>query len=133
MSVQFSPDEGSIAWVERNPEPPYMALSVKPVEGGTTREILRLEPPKGLASTYGFTWAPDGKSLLVSRFTGEGRKSEVLWVPLEGGEPRALGIGMERIFFGDIHKNGRLVAFYAGQQKGRAKEIWALNGFMPEQ
>lgn len=132
ISVQFSPDEKSIAWVERNQEPPYMALNTRPVEGGTTREILRVEDPEGLASAYGFVWAPDGKSLLVSKFTGDGRRSELVRVAISGGEPTRLGVTMERILFGDVHADGGLIAFYAGQQRGRAREIWAMEGFLPK-
>jgi len=131
MSIQLSPDEKTVAWVEWAQGPPSWTLNTRSLEDGTTREILRLEQPETLQDSS-IVWVPDGQHFLVSKSTGKGR-SELLRLSLNGDEPSTLGISMERIVFGDIHKNGSLVAFSTGQPKGKAKEIWALEGFLSEE
>jgi hypothetical protein len=101
------------------------------VEGGASKEHLKLESPAYLTQRASIVWMADGKHLLVSKFTGEGSQSELLRISLETSEVKTLGITMERIFFGDVHKDGHLVAFWSGKPKGWAAEIWALEGFLP--
>jgi len=132
VSVQLSPDGQNLAWAQmtKTEDTSHWSVMIRPVDGDSSREILKLDDPEYLSMAFGIAWAPDGKHILVSKFIGSGRRTELLRLSLKEGKPQSLGISMDRIHLGDVHKNGRLVAFYAGQQKGRAREIWALNGFL---
>jgi hypothetical protein len=135
VSVQLSPEGKNLAWAEwtRTKEALRWSLMMTSVKGGAIRELLKLDNPAYLSAAFSIAWTPDGQHILVSKFTGTETHSEILRLSLNGEEPQSLGVGMDRIHFGDIHKDGRLVAFYSGQQKGRAREIWALGGFLPEE
>jgi Tol biopolymer transport system component len=93
-------------------------------EGGAPRQLLRLKD-KERFWTIAFT--PDGRYLLFSRRSEDGKIW--LWrVPVEGGEPQRLELGMEGLFELHLHPDGRQVAFDASSNK---EEIWVMENFLP--
>lgn len=131
IGIRLSPDESNLTWVEWSRNAPSWTINVRPVTGGETREIFKLESPQFLRTLGSFVWLPDGQHILVSRFLGTGSESELIRVDLADGKTMSLGISMEQILIGDIQQDGGLVAFTSGHRKGNLREIWAIEGFLP--
>ena len=130
-NVLVSPDGRQLAFIARGDDPNW-AVIVMPAEGGSPRELLRVQQPDFLRPN-GLTWMPDGHHLLVSKFNGpSGPITELLRVPVEGGDAQKLGLAMERIEFGDVHPDGQRIAFSSGQRKDSVREVWVMENFLPE-
>ena len=80
------------------------------------------------------TWAEDGEALLVVRRAADVSRAQelsTLWsVPLEGGEPREIGVlapggGVRELV---VHPDGRRFAFRLDQ--GYTAEVWLLENFL---
>jgi len=102
-------------------------LKVLAAAGGEARDLLR-----GVQMPFpgSIAWTPDGLSLL---FTGEPRRGESeteLWlISAQGGEPRKLDLTGKNMRELCIHPDGRRVAYTSG---GDRKEVWVMEGFLPE-
>ena len=108
-----------------------------PVSGGKAREVLKLELPERIFD-LGLAWTPDGRHLLVPilpKCTGvpePGAMTELLRVPVEGGDAQKVGLAMEEIGLGGVHPDGRRIVFDFGQRKESAQEVWVMENFLPE-
>jgi dipeptidyl aminopeptidase/acylaminoacyl peptidase len=120
------------------------SLLLVPVNGGQTREVLRLMPPEGLFRPGEGAWTPDSAALIVQKHTGS--RWELWFVPVTGAPPRKLAIdpaiwregiavstsGAVRVFQGDgafsLSPDGRTAAVVIGRA---VNEVWALENFMP--
>jgi len=80
-----------------------------------------------------YAWTPTGREILLSKRVSSGmqeQKCDELWmIPTEGGEPRKLGLAMDKILK-SIHPDGQRIAFIS--HKGGA-EIWVMENFLPEE
>jgi hypothetical protein len=113
-------------------------VNVVPVAGGEVREVLKVGFPAVIfGSSGGLAWTPDGRHLLVpilpqhSGGPEPGAATELLSVPVEGGEARKSGLAMERIELGGVHPDGRRIVFDSGQRKESAQEVWMMENFLP--
>jgi dipeptidyl aminopeptidase/acylaminoacyl peptidase len=134
LRIALSPDGKRLAFVSL-PLDSVRAdrvVRVVPVTGGTPREVYRF-------TEDGQHWNPpefsaDGKFLFVPRelATPEDPYWTVLRVPVEGGEPRDLGLKM--IGFGHIaaHPGGERIAFSSEGVEDKQDEVWVVEGFLPE-
>ena len=94
-----------------------------PAAGGPPRELLRLKT----AILSGVEWARDGSQLLFSR---GGEPTPELWrIPVQGGQPRRLGLVTNQNARISLHPDGRQIAFTAGETK---TEVWVMENFLPE-
>jgi len=102
-------------------------IKVMPAAGGEARELLRGD---GSSFESGkIAWAPDGQSVLLARRASPGGSQDELWlVPVQGGEPRKLGITGENMRHLSVHPDGRHIAFTAG---GERNEVWVMENFLP--
>jgi Tol biopolymer transport system component len=102
-------------------------IKVMPAAGGEARELLRGD---GSSFESGkIAWAPDGQSVLLARRASPGGSQDELWlVPVQGGEPRKLGITGENMRHLSVHPDGRHIAFTAGGERG---EVWVMENFLP--
>ena len=99
---------------------------VVPTAGGATREVMS---SGDLAWPISIAWAPDGQGLLVVKQPDAKDPMTELWlVPLQGGEPRKLGLAAEGMRDLRIHPDGRHIAYTAG---GDGSEVWAMENFLP--
>jgi Tol biopolymer transport system component len=136
--VFVSPDGRHLAFVEADVKPGPSTVCVMPVSGGNAREVLKVELPERVFGPGGLAWTPDGRHLLVPilpEFSGApepGAMTELLRVPVEGGEAQRSGLAMERIGLGGVHPDGRRIVFSSGQRREAAQEIWVMQGFLPE-
>jgi Tol biopolymer transport system component len=134
-SVFVSPDGRQLAFPEVDLKTGSSMVKVVPVGGGEVREVLRVELPARVFGPGGLAWAPDGRHLLVPilpKFTGApepGAATELLRVPVEGGQARKSGLTMDRIGLGGVHPDGRRIVFDSGQRKESAQEVWVMENF----
>jgi Tol biopolymer transport system component len=106
---------------------------VAPVEGGETRELVRIPTPGTLSrGNAGLDWSPDGRYLLIGG-NPDARHRRALWiVDRESGEIREVASfvsdgGMQvRPRF---HPGGREISVIAGRNRW---EIWTLDQLRPE-
>ena len=106
------------------------SLAVMPAGGGDIKELLApaLEV-KGLS----LTWTPDSRQILFIKQVGKlaaATRSELWSVPVDGGEPRNLGVSMmRRIESLSIHPDGRRLALHVYDP---TTEVWVMEDFLPE-
>jgi len=121
-----SPDGQFLAFISRDRETLEYILKIIPTSGGKTREVLRWKKGKIITTA---DWTPDGKELLFAESQFQrGHKFEFWRISEEGGEPRKLGLSMDRVYMLSVHPDGQQIAFRAGQ---RIKEIYAMDNFLP--
>jgi Tol biopolymer transport system component len=132
-SISLSPDGRWITAQRADPSTKSQAVVLIPVEGGETKELLRVTDPQRIVSALsGIPWTPDGRSVLVRRRMGA--DSIELWlVPTEGAQPRKLDIDVNQWPAGNrgfisLSPDGRQLAFLAGEVNS---EVWALENFLP--
>lgn len=105
------------------------AVKVAALDGGEVRTVL--EDTDSRASAV---WTPDGRHLVVAdRRAGEQSTEgpfiyDLELVPLDGGEPRPMGLSMELIHRIQLSPDGRRIAFQGGR---RNTEIWVMEDFLP--
>jgi Tol biopolymer transport system component len=131
-AVFVSPDGRQLAFPEVDLKTGSSTVEVVPVGGGEVREVLRVELPARIWGPAGLAWAPDGRHLLVPinpKSTGgpaPGAPTELLRVPVAGGQAQSLGLAMERIGLGGVHPDGRRLVFDSGQPRESAQEVWVM-------
>lgn len=132
--LSLSPDGSQLAFIEnagRGAAERVSSLKVVPVSGGSHREIHR----QAQLPMREVVWSRDGRRLFystnVNRFAGgkvieEG--GEIWTIPVEGGEPRRLGIGLQDEYFLSAHPNGSQLLF---MDENFRNELWSIKNLFP--
>jgi Tol biopolymer transport system component len=136
-SVFVSPDGRQLAFAEVDWKTGSSTVKVMPVSGGEAREVLKVELPERICGPCRLAWTPDGRHLLVPilpRLTGDPvvGMTELLRVPVTGGDAQKVGLAMERIGLGGVHPDGRRIVFDSGHRKESVWEVWVMENFLPE-
>ena len=119
------PDGRHVAWTSFGPDKSEAVLLV-PLAGGEPLELLRTKGSESV--TMALTSTPDGRGLLVQKRLSSGG-SELLLVPVGGGQPRKLDDRINSLPAQiRIHPDGRQIAWAAGESK---QEVWVLENFLP--
>ena len=126
--MTLSPDGRFLAGIEGELGSKTQSVVVGGVGGGGEfSELLRLGEGRSVLSG-GLSWAPDGRTLLVTTQGKTGR--EILLVPTAGSAPRKLeapglvpSYGAAR-----VHRSGKQIALPTGENKS---EVWVLENFLP--
>jgi Tol biopolymer transport system component len=104
-------------------------IKVMPATGGEPRELLRGDQSLMRITEGSIAWAPDGRSVLSVRQPNPRDSRTELWlIPVQGGEPRKLGLTAENMRDLSVHPDGRHIAFTAG---GERREVWVMENFLP--
>ncbi len=102
-------------------------LKVLPAAGGEARDLL---PGMRLPFPAPIAWAPDGRSVLsVRQPNSQDSRTELWLIPVQGGEPRKLGLTAENMSDLSVHPDGRHIAFTAGHDRS---EVWVMENFLPK-
>lgn len=105
---RFSPDGTWLAFTTSDPNGGEGTLLCRSIPAGKVR---RLTPDP--MQMYGLAWLPDGRSLVISGRSGGGRF--VLWrVPLSGGPPEPMTLGVGDFSSPAVSPDGSLLAFAHG-------------------
>jgi len=128
MVFALSRDGKWLAFHEEDRPAKSSVLKIVPVNGGPTRELLRL--PGSGAFTLGMAWSADGRYLLFVKSNSQDRSQphEVWRVAVEDGEPQLLDIAMPGLVELRVHPDGRRIAFSAGVAK---PEVWTMENLIP--
>jgi Tol biopolymer transport system component len=124
---KLSPDGRLLAGIRLQGEAADRAIVLIPVSGGASRELPRLNEGRSVLSA-GFSWAPDGRHLIVNaQAQGE---PQVFVVPIDGSAARKLeGDDPHPVLRAiTVHPTGRQIAYATGEYKA---EVWVLENFLP--
>jgi Tol biopolymer transport system component len=122
-NLSLSPDGRSIATIYNDRSTKSTVLLLIPVSGGEPRELLRVSQPPLLGPV---SWMPDGRGILTAKTSGAG--SELWSVPIDGGQPRKIDMGVTNFGGFKVHPDGKQIAYLVGENK---EEVWVLENFLP--
>jgi len=124
-----SPDGNALAFLAFFGAGHHRALMTLPTNGGEPRELYRFKDVGVRSFAKETVWARDGSRVFFAGWNqGQGHSQEVWSIPIQGGEPTPLGIGLHRIWFLDFQPDGRQLAFVDVQER---VELWALRNLLP--
>ncbi len=131
--LAVSPDGRSLAFTVNNGREP-MSVKIVPTAGGEAREVYRTSKDDPIPSFMGLAWTPDGRELLCVKpkrqeasITIPGERE--LWaIPVQGGQPRPLGLSMAGLREPRVAPDGKRIAFTAG---ANTFEVWVMENFLP--
>jgi serine/threonine-protein kinase len=118
-----SPDGGSIAFsgiVGGGEDANGTSLRIKTL-GQPSREIFRVNRPEIVVFQ---DWMPDGRSLLFTK-AHVGQKQSLWQIPVEGGQPTPLPLGMG-VRDVSVSPDGQRITFTSGAP---LTQVWALENF----
>ncbi len=125
LCVAVSPEGGQLAFSTLSGENSELTtLNILSLKEGKTREIFKLKNPEDFGA---IAWSRDGKRLIFVRRNFKKNKHEVWQIPLDGGEPRALGLFTTATSTISVHPDGKRIAFGVGQPRA---EIWVKENFL---
>jgi Tol biopolymer transport system component len=118
-----SPDGRSLAFSAfvRHGDTRGTSLRIKPL-GEPSRELLRVSHPQIVVLQ---DWMPDGRALLFTK-ANVGQKQALWQVPVEGGEPTPLPVGMG-LRDVSVSADGQRITFTSGAP---TLEVWVLENFL---
>ncbi|MEO7888868.1 MAG: protein kinase [Vicinamibacterales bacterium] len=133
--ISVSPDGRWIASYAR-PADLLQSVVIRPVDGGESREILRLSD--GEFDVMPMPWAPTSDAVIVRKFATlrnvPSRGGELWLIPLNGRAPRKLDVDLSAAVEGQLGKirlspNGKQLAYVVG--RSYQTETWVLENFLP--
>jgi Tol biopolymer transport system component len=125
MGAAVSPDGSRIAFSSLSGESyGSSTLQVMSLKDSQLHEIFKLNSPEDFGT---LTWSPDGARLYFVRRNFKKSKFEVWQIPVQGGEPQAVGVSTTAISPISLHPDGKRMAFGAGQNKA---EVWVMENFL---
>jgi Tol biopolymer transport system component len=132
-SLLVSPDGRLLAFVDYEPpEPGTSVVKMVSTEGGQAHELFRVPLPGYINTNGGLGWAQDGRYLFVIKaMSMQSGNSELLRIPVTGGEPQKLGPITGVAHTPSIHPDGNRIAFSA-LSKASESESWVMENFLPK-
>jgi Tol biopolymer transport system component len=125
-----SPNGKTLAFVKRDLANERDGINIISAAGGAPHEIYAMDLSKGLVDYL--VWSPDGHSVVCSVSDRSSRKSELMRIPAEGGQPQKMGLSMSGVSQLSIRPDGRQIAIASGGSKVRTPEIWVMENMLPE-
>ncbi len=131
--ISVSPDAKWLAVLEcpmGMEAPKEKILKVISTEDGDGRELCRF------ASAHNGPdqprWSANGRYIFFADIhAGEEEKWDIWYVPVEGGEPRKLGLAVHRLWSFSPHPDGRHIAFDSFGPTLHGPEVWVMENFLP--
>ena len=132
--VTEEPETQATTTGDRSRANDYLELKIMPAAGGEPRKLHRLPATERVDWPGWLGWTPDGRHVLfggTQAVSGaERERSTELWqIPVEGGEPKRLGLAMEGLRDVRFHPDGQRIAFTSGRLN---HEVWVLENFLPD-
>jgi Tol biopolymer transport system component len=119
-AVALSPDGAQLAYIGAASG----ALSIKPLNGGASREVARARAPELFLAGTVLAWSRDGEYVYFVKHPSGTSDSEVFRVRANGGTEERLGINGADLRNLSISPDGSRIAFVMGPRN--RPEIWAI-------
>jgi Tol biopolymer transport system component len=131
--ISVSPDGGWLAALE-HPRGMQAAkekiLKIISTKDGDVRELCRFT--SGSNSVGQPRWSTDGRYIFFPGIrAGEEELWDIWYVPIEGGEPKQLGLAVHRLWDICPHPDGNHLAFGSFGPTLHGPEVWVMENFLP--
>ena len=124
--LSCSPDGKWLAFLTRGNE---YVLRIILAAGGEYQEIYRFK--KEFYSRI-LRWTPDGKYILFEKYQPAEKKFSLWRIPIEGGEPRKLGLESDSYLYASVHPDGRHIVFSSPSSTGENSGNYVMENFLPK-
>ena len=130
--ISVSPDGQWLAALEHsrgtNPikERILMAIST---ENGKARELCRFV--SGTGNVVQPRWSADGRYIFFPGLRKGEERWDIWYVPIEGGEPRKLGLALNQINYISPLSDGSRIVFSSLGPTVHGPEVWVMENFLP--
>jgi dipeptidyl aminopeptidase/acylaminoacyl peptidase len=105
-------------------------LKIISTQDGKPRELCRfVDATNGLINPR---WSRDGRYIFFTGLRASDEKWDVWHVPVEGGEPRGLGLSLPRIRDISPHPDGFRFAFSSFGPTRHGPEVWVMENFLTQ-
>ena len=117
----------SFSTADSMPAPEGFVIRIMDLADGKTRDILQGK----VREFVPHAWTRDGKTILYIKRTGDANngKGELWLVPATGGEPKSLGLNMERMHHLQLHPDGKRIVFTSEKV---VLGVWEMENFLPK-
>jgi Tol biopolymer transport system component len=129
-NLALSPDGRRLAFLEAAQALRPKVVKTMPASGGEASELYRLKEGKRFSWGVGLSWTPDGDHVVVGAPDAPDKPDELWSIPVTGGEPRKLNLGV-KVNHVSLHPDGRRIAFTQPESGGDG-EVWVMENFLPE-
>ena len=134
-NLTISPDGKWLAVIEQPMKNPSgkseRSIKVISTESGESRVLCRFEDDSNHMVTP--RWSADGRFVIYPRLQRGDEDWELWRVPLNGGQPKQMGISITRAYTISPHPDGRLIAFTSQGLNQRPPGIWVMENFLPDE
>ncbi|MEE8239862.1 MAG: hypothetical protein V3R16_01225 [Nitrospirales bacterium] len=127
--VTCSPDGRQLAFLEATEALRPTVVKLMPASGGKPRELFTLQEGNRFSWGVGLSWTPDGRHVVVGGPDAPDKPDELWRIPVGGGEPRKLNLGV-KVSHLSLHPDARRIAFTGPDPKG-GDEVWVMENFLP--
>ncbi|NOR12393.1 MAG: hypothetical protein GQ545_03985, partial [Candidatus Aminicenantes bacterium] len=140
FSISLSRDGGWLAILNNKPQ--KRELRILPLSGGESRVLYTFVQRTGHYLSH--IWSIDGRFILLPKFQPKGKidfnnREEFKWslwsIPVEGGEPQEIELGVWLIFNLTMHPDGKHIAFaswgFPDFSKAGPTEVWMMENILP--
>jgi len=131
--ISVSPDGQWLAALEHprgtnpNKEKILMAIST---ENGKARELCRFV--SGTGNVVQPRWSADGRYIFFPGLRKGEERWDIWYVPIEGGEPRKLGLALHEINYISPLSDGSRIVFSSMGPTVHGPEVWVMENFLPK-
>ncbi len=126
-NISCSPDGKWISFLGRDQN---RSLKIIPAEGGETRELHSWTQGDNRAIFH--CWSADSKYIYVPKMLEP--KEEMIWdiwqIPVDGSEPKNLGLELTQIWQISAHPNGTHLAYSNQGSTNAMPEVWVMENFL---
>lgn len=137
VAHSVAPDGRHLAVVSEDQATKQTLLLSVPVTGGEHRELVRLNAPERIsngngATNHNVTWTPDGGSVLFHKMpvgTPENAEGGLWSVPVTGGQPRKIDLGVAVSRGSRVHPDGKQIIFVAPEIP--TSTVWVMENLLP--
>ena len=130
--ISVSPDGQWLAALEHsrgtNPNKERLLMAIS-TENGKARELCRFL--SGTGNVVQPRWSADGRYIFFPGIRKGEEKWDIWYVPIEGGEPRKLGLALNQINYISPLSDGSRIVFSSMGPTVRGGEVWVMENFLP--